>query len=364
MGRIDEYVYVLDANSLYPHMMAEYKYPCRLIGVDQGPTLSQVEKYCETQAVCATVEISTRKDTYPYRDGKGSRNVLGNFCTTIATPEILRGLRLAQIKRVYSASRYETVDLFSAYIGTLYKMKTQWQNDNVQKDGNPYKGLMNSLYGKFGQHHEAWLSVDTVRPLAMWAEWSQWNPETKEACEYRSLAGRVEQSIKDGDWLHAFPAIAAHVTSYGREYVRNLITIAGVEHVFYTDTDSLHCNSVARGRLSERGLLHEAQIGKLRCEAEATEAEYRGRRYYRIGSECSVSGATFRPQDWTAGRTQVDQTRGARTVLTSGPETTITHKTVQLQYHDRHIRGAVLPDGRVLPEVIGDGQIDVDEGAL
>jgi hypothetical protein len=364
MGRIDEYVYVLDVNSLYPHMMAEYKYPCQLLGVEQGPSLSQVERWCENELLCCQVHLRTSRRTYPYRDARGSRVVLGDYVTYLASPELARSITNGDCVRIYVASRYARADLFSAYIGALYEMKTQWQKNNWQKDGNPYKGLMNSLYGKFGQHHEVWLSVDTVRPLAMWAEWSQWNPEAKEACEYRSLAGRVEQSVKDGDWLHAFPAIAAHVTSYGREYVRNLITIAGVENVHYTDTDSLHCNSVARERLRSRGLCDPSRIGMLRSDTEATECEYRGRRYYRIGAECVVSGATFGPRDWTNGRTQIDRTPGAHDVIAHGPTDVITHKTQQIQYHDRHIRGAVLPDGRVLPEVIGDGQIDVDEGAL
>lgn len=364
IGRIDNDAFVLDVNSLYPAMMQKHKYPVRLLAVEQSPSISQVERWCENEAVCCTVEIRSQRHTYPYRDAKGSRQVLGSFITGLATPEVRRAIANGQLHRVFVACRYSRADLFSQYVDRLHGMRIHAERERGENAGLPYKLLLNSLYGKFAQRRESWLSVDTVRPIDQWAEWSSWDREKKEACHYRAMAGKVEQCIQEGEWIHSFPAVAAHVTAYGREYQRELIQIAGVENVYYTDTDSLHCNSAGRDRIQQWGLLHPTAIGMLRIESEATECEYRGRRYYRVGSDCVVAGATFQPRDWITGQCEVETIRGAKRVLRYGPSETVEHLTKAIQYHDRHIRGTVLPNSRVLPEVIGDEQIEVAESAL
>jgi len=97
----------------------------------------------------------------------------------------------------------------------------------------------------------------------------------------------VHKSVEEREAPMAFTAIAAHVTSYGRAALWTLIEAAGLENVYYTDTDSVVVNEAGFTRL--RDLIGDS-LGALKVEKEADVLEIRTLKDYRIGDKERVKG--------------------------------------------------------------------------
>jgi len=71
--------------------------------------------------------------------------------------------------------------------------------------------------------------------------------------------------------------------------------MAGRDHVFYTDTDSLIVDRVGMDRL--QGMIDSTKLGYLKVEGIATDVEIRARKDYRLGDREIVKGIKHNAQD-------------------------------------------------------------------
>jgi DNA polymerase type B, organellar and viral len=364
LGLVEGPVYELDITGFYPSIMREHRYPCQLLGVESEPSIARVAGLTRSYTCAAHVRIRSGDRTYPYRDTLGSRLVCGEYVTSLCGEELVAAIEEGHVIAAYRVSWYRTADLFTEYVDRLWDLRKKAQSANNSNLALGYKLLANSLYGKWAQHAESWVVDETVRPAALWGSWSQWDADAGEPATYRSIGGRVERQIRDTDWINASPIIAGCVTSRGRERLRHIICTAGVDNTYYADTDAIHTDATGLAALQRAGEIADGRLGALRIVSISDSAEYRGRKHYRLGGECVTAGARFDPRSWVRGSTVADRQDRAGHTVQSGPVPCVMHRTVPIDYSRRHIRGAVLPDGRVLPEVVGDEQIEVATGAV
>jgi DNA polymerase type B, organellar and viral len=363
-GHVAGPIYQLDVNSLYPSAMLAHAYPVRLLGVEQGPAINRVDELLQSCLLCAHVHIHSGRQTYPLRDSLGSRMVLGDFTTFLATPELSAALQGQDLARCYSVAYYAGADIFSKYVSTLYDLRRQAICSGNANGEIAYKLLLNSLYGKWAQQGTVWAECDRVRPARLWGTWSEREGTTGLAAVYRAIGGTVEREIPEGEWIHSYPAIAAHITSYGRERLRELIQIARLSNVYYCDTDSLLCSRDGVRRLHRAAQLRRGVLGSLRFEGLFPEGEIRGRKNYRLGGDAVYAGATITAAEHALRAATIDKSERVATTISSGPLPHVQHETVELDLSRNSLRGAIMPDGRVLPEVVGDATIEVDPEAL
>lgn len=266
-----EMIYKLDVNSMYPYVMSEYKFPSRFIGASDSVTVSNLRKALTKYCAVAEVEIETDKPAFPVVVDKHLVFPTGKFTTYLCAPELDYALENQMIKSVIRCNWYYADDLFIDFISHFYELRKNAKRDNNTGFNVFYKLIMNSLYGKFGQQ-EIKYEVESV------------DPENDKPIDYvisndknilQSLAyfdHKRYRLVQNGDSALSFCAVASHVTSAARIYLWTLIEKAGIDNVYYCDTDSLFVNRKGKNNLQE--YLDDEELGFLKIEGESKNAEF------------------------------------------------------------------------------------------
>lgn len=328
-------------------------YPVKLLGIESNLDVRTLMQLAEKLCVCAHVAIHCWDQTYPYRTPAGFHHPVGVYDTYLCTPELLRALRSRSVVGCYRAALYRRGKVFGDYVTQLYALRVEADRNGNEGLKTAIKLLLNSLYGKWGQHGNTWCECDYTRPIAEWSTWSTWNADIRRCLSYRSIGKHVECEVREGNWLHAFPAIAAHVTSYGRERLREFIAAAGPSEVYYCDTDSVHCSRSGYEEIIRHGAYDASGLGMVRIAGEYDKAEYRGRKNYRLDDECTLAGANCDPGQWQRNRAEVTVRQRAGEILRAGPVPNPPIKTQEIDYYGTGISGFTLPNDRVHPPICG-----------
>ncbi|MER3448178.1 MAG: hypothetical protein C4291_15765, partial [Candidatus Dadabacteria bacterium] len=213
----------------------------------------------------------------------------GSFCTVLAGPELRDALRRGYVARVYRLGVYDVAEIFKSYVEELYgyRLVAKWGGDKF--NDLFYKLLLNSLYGKFAQKNPKWVEdVNLEVELNSYA----WLKRGGELIMARNIGGRKEYLAGKEPVWHYMPAIASFVTSYARAYLNRLFDIAGIDNVYYSDTDSLIVNEEGYERLKEH--IDSVRLGALKVEDEAEELEIIAKKNYRLGDTVKRAGISDR----------------------------------------------------------------------
>lgn len=255
----DDAYYYLDTNAMYPWCMKAHKYPWRLSGVFGPCSLDVLRQKLEWADVIATVRVKTLTPIYPVRVGDRTVFPVGEFNTTLTTPDLLHAMQHRHIKEVYAISWYDRADLFSKFVAHFWRLRREFSEHGKPLWGSWAKAMMVSLYGRFGAHifetrseGDNPLYHDNCDQLA--------SLDSDEVRWYHTLAGKMWSTSRAGLHRESFPAIMAHVAAYGRERMRTLMEIAGQDNVFVCVSDGLIVNQAGYDRLQ-----HEIQPDELGC---------------------------------------------------------------------------------------------------
>jgi hypothetical protein len=149
------------------------------------------------------------------------------------------------------------------------------------------KLLRNSLYGKWGQRGLERLRLRQSETLTPELEESYLSSTREWVREY-NFAGSRWSDRNGSASFNAFVAIAAHVTAQARLRLWELINIAGRDHVYYCDTDSLIVDREGRANLASE--MDPGRLGALKVEKEADALTIWCAKEYRIGEDKRQKG--------------------------------------------------------------------------
>lgn len=155
-GAMDKPVLDLDINSMYPHLMTLPLPDTNhsKIGYASHELIEEYEGCCEAQVTAPKME------QWPFLIWKGAKDKVGNimpvgtfkgYYTFLELREAIKRYGKESVKPLGKCIFYKRSDYFlKAYAEDLYKLRKE-----MKADGNPLqeavKGLLNNLYGKFGQ---------------------------------------------------------------------------------------------------------------------------------------------------------------------------------------------------------------------
>jgi hypothetical protein len=263
-----ENIYKLDINSMYPYVMANFKYPA--IPLSQGPiTNLTVEQILTWEYfVVADVDIRLNAPAIAVKRDKLTFPIGNVSHCTLTSPELALVALNGSIEHIHSAALYNYQDLFSSYVSYFYHIK--------RTETGPMRELaklfLNSLYGKFGQQNQGDIEICT-------------DPSTK--LIFDSIPGNVYWQMENGikykimkigetvykispktrtPAKQSAPIISSAVTAYSRCYLWSLINCAGISHVYYCDTDSLFVDRGGYDNLERADVLDDKVLGKLKLE--------------------------------------------------------------------------------------------------
>ena len=289
IGKINEPVWYLDINSMYPYVMKTQKYPIKLIKYsDKFNNLSQLKEIIKKYCVVAEVELDTDEPVYPLRLKDKTIFPTGNFITYLNTPEIKYALEHNHIKNIRQIAVYLARDIFSSYVDYFYSKREECKRNKDNLRATLYKLLLNSLYGKFGQTVRI-IELDKIIDDCKFEIEEVYDDYGNKQYDFIYFGNSVFKKTKTKNPSHwSFLAIASHVTAYARILLWQYIKKAGYHNCYYCDTDSVFVNR--KGYENLKSDIDDYKLGKLSIEKTADNIVIYGLKDYVFGNDVKLKG--------------------------------------------------------------------------
>lgn len=293
MGKFEN-IYKLDINSMYPFVMKSEMYPTRpfstkpIIDCSVDDLDSKDFIMADCNMILKQPLIATKRDKLFFP--------IGNVRQVILKPEIdmiLEHPEIGEIVKVNAMVSYESNKIFSEYVDFFYNLRCNSDNEAIK---GMCKIMLNSLYGKMGQHNSTKpeLLTDEIR-IKMYSEIMA-SENTFEvfdglSSKYVKLGDKIYHvsNSKDGFAMESIPEIASSVTAYARQLLFRLMLIARRENVLYCDTDSLFVSETGYENLLNAQEIDQTKLGKLKLE-EIGDVELFGAKDYVFNGKVKLKG--------------------------------------------------------------------------
>ena len=339
-------LYLLDVRSEYPAVMRTEEYPTILRGVYGGVGSIELADMLARYAVVADVTVDTAEPVYPFSDSSPLLFPTGRFRTALSSGELSFAIAHDHIVHVHRCAVYDRAPIFRDFITTLFAERVVALRDGDLFTSLTLRLLLNSLYGKFGQRGRHSKRVATTADLTV-KVWDEIDGETGERYRMRQLAGVIEQQWTEGESATSHPAIAAHVTGYGRIMLWSLISTAGRGHVLYCDTDSVLVTQVGYDRL--RPLIHGDDLGSLHLDRVVGTAVLHAPKDYKLDDKWRTKGVRQNAVWLDANTVRQDKWLGLRSLIMRGDVSAPVVRREVKHLTRRYDKGVVLPSGNVRP---------------
>jgi len=338
--------YKVDVNGLYAAMMAWYPQPVKLVKVIQNVNTQFLVDLLERYLVIAEVVIEAREPVYTYRISGRNAYPTGSFFTTLTTPELQIALMNDEVRGIGQVALFAPADLFSEYVNYFTPLRQEYKATGDVARSRMCKLLRNSLQGKFGQlgHRQEIIGDAPLDKVAV----RRWlDLESGRSCVDWTFGGKVLRQYDEGEPWDSLPAIPAHVAAYGRVYMWSLIALAGREHVYYIDTDSLIVDEEGYRNLA--GVIDPSRLGFLKLEGVAEDLEINAKKDYRFGDLRTVKGIKDSAVQLSPDLYEQWHFTTIKFGFTAGSLDGVSLRKVQKQLHYNRVAGTVGADGWVRP---------------
>ena len=352
IGRIDEDVYMVDVNSMYPFVMQGMPYPTRF-RIYRKQTNPLTYTFPENVLPgMASIRGILSAPTLPHvMDGRLCFPV-GHIEGTWCWSDIATALPYIHDIEWLEFWAYEYHPIFREWVQKLYAMRLEYEDKELPSFALSCKLILNSLYGKFGQRSPMWADVGSST-LPEGREWVHQEASGQPLIRNRIRMGIHQVQIERGETPHSLPLIAAEVTGNARGYLWHLIMIAGIENVLYCDTDSLMITEPGYNQLID--YVQPRELGRLGVEWTSRWVHIHGAKDYEYATGIKRKGVKRNAQKLGRSVFRQDQFASWDNMTRQGKhgviEITSRIKHLQRHYH----KGNVSPDGTVLPFVLTRG---------
>lgn len=262
------YLKSYDVNSLYPYVMAKHKYSYKFHQTVDKINYNAIEN--ENYNYLYNVDYSyIINGNEPVRLPIMIRAKNGKLVQSYSGKNVwLTGAEILEMYKQYDnilfnfrmGLEYHNDYLFTDFVDDFFA-KRQASNDTVDKVN--YKILMNSLYGKFGQHKRFYqfLSYDQIpEELTPLINEARINNQTRIKINNTTYTLHdifINSTVEMPKMQMNNPIIASEITANARLHNFYIQTAMGFYHIFYTDTDSFFI---------DRDWTESQELGKLKLE--------------------------------------------------------------------------------------------------
>ena len=346
LGVIPGTVYCLDINSMYPYVMKNKAVPYKLATTRTKMEIHELAHLLDTYAVVADVNLEVNEPAIPIRHEGRTTWPVGTFKASLTSPELSYALERGMITSIDYAAVYHQDVIFSEYVDFFYNQRLKAKEDGDTATQGICKLFLNSLYGKFGQTGQRWGMVGPAESNAV-SHYEIWDTDKAELTKYRQFAGVTEELEKLSESSESFPAIASHITAHARMYLYYLMRIAGLENLYYCDTDSLMVNKEGLDNLASH--MDTKELGMLKLEWQSDNVHIKGLKDYSIDGYAKIKGIRKDAQIISDNVYSQEQFRGIEGMIRAGDMDRILIKTVTKKLMREYLKGQVAESGRVYP---------------
>lgn len=367
IGKVREKIWKLDVNSLYPSVMLN-DFPCKLVSRKESPSIRNLNKWSKEFGIVAEVELCTKQNSYCVKTKNGLLDLRGKFTSQLCGPELRNALVNKEANYCYECCLYEMQPIFRDYVNFFYNLRQQFKKPPKNEVYDLFcKLMMNSLYGKFGQKSFEWVDLnfanfqllyalhgvefpshyteDNYKPKGLFLT-SEWLPlNIPVPCQIRKVGSIEQMRLPVDEHAYSCPIIAAYVTAYARERLRELIRKAGKKNVYYCDTDSLFVNKNGYSNLDKWEEIDPNILGKLKIEEVSTNSTFYCPKVYRFNGKDTIKGIRKDAIQINNNEYLQNQFEGLRTILNREPLPYIKIAWVRKQNSLRYNKGNVSSNG-------------------
>lgn len=287
IGAVEGPLWYVDFNSLYPSVMQNNLFPRKLVAVERFSNRKGLLRAMDKFLVVARVKVKISEPAVAYR-AKRLVFPVGEFTTTLTTPELQWVLEHGRILDVDQYVMFEYAPLFKQYVTEIFKLRRGFQRHEDIIGELMAKNLLTSLYGKFGQKEQIMRKVGKA-PSEMTEVRKSYDVTSRQFSELVTFGGACYQRIPgEKESRHSFPAISSFVTAYARMKMWRAMEQAGRQNVFYCDTDSLFINEEGFDNLEN--LIHPWKLGYLKIKGQADGMFIFGTQDYEFGGKSVIKG--------------------------------------------------------------------------
>ena len=350
IGQLPNQVYYgLDVNSMYPYVMTQFKLAGRLKSILPNNKVAYLKGQMINNYLIVDCLLDTTKPAFSYLQDKKLLFPIGKYRTILHHQELEYALKHHLVKELYTCLVYEKHSYFERYINFFNEVKISSELAGNKVWRMIAKLFMNSLYGKFGQLAPNRIKVGEIADKSVWRL-----PivDIDDGTHYQEIAwyGTVYRENREGETVFSIPAIAGGITANARMLLYSYMEKAGLNNVFYCDTDSLVVNQEGYDNLQE--FIDPTKLGFLKLEKTSSDVVIYGCKDYSFGEEIKTKGVPKKATLLEQGKWEYLQFQGFITWLNNGaigqPYATTRIKRRVSKYN----KGVVGEDGRVTPITI------------
>lgn len=353
-------VHTFDANSLYPAMMRQHKYPHHYQAHIAQASMEDLRVWRGQLCLMARVRLVTKEEPYPVTTKAGRAWAVGDFWTTLCGPELDRAYTSGHIQGIKLLAAYWPADMFSEFVDYFYGLRLQSPEGKGKLWDCFVKNLLVALPGKCGQRVGEWEFIPFGTPPKEWGGFPGVNTRTGKITNYRAIASAVQEQMPLQEGNDSIPIVAAFVNAYARDFMRTVRLAIGAEHLFYMGNDTLHVDDAGAERIKPWLESYPGELGKFRHTGTFDTAEYRGPSDYTQGDEHVIAGRMADASDIVDAEYWQDVQQGLRSIITHEPSGFLRVQRVKVGLNGYHASGIVNPDGSVSPPQCFAGELHYD----
>lgn len=325
LSKTNAVLYHLDCNSMYPSVMSDNVFPTKLLDVRPSVTVDELASCLNGYGVVAEVEIESKEEDFLCVKDGSILFVTGHFNTVLCSPELKRALACGVVKRVMRTQIYSVGSIFKDYVDCFWRLRQRYKEVGNKVFADLCKLLLCSLYGKWAQRAAGWIDIPECSSPVDWGYFHDVFGGEETVRTFRAIAGHVQMQVERGEMENTFPAISAFVTSYGREKMRHLRSLAGERNVYYQGVDSLVTNQVGFWNLSHEGCVYEEVLGMLRVKGVYSSGYFMGPNDYILDGLRTKAGLSAKAAVDDDGVLRQDEFTSPNSVLAApnGPVQTV-----------------------------------------
>lgn len=356
----EDKIYYVDINSAYPYCMQNFRVPIEPMFYRNDCRMAMLEYHLKNNYVIAKVQLNTKQNAYPMRYNNKLMFPIGYPITTLHHDELLYAVEHNHIDRVLEYAVYKADVIFADYINFFYDKKIEATEQNHQLNRLMTKLLMNSLYGKFGQLNRVSKHIGSMDSMQCGTR-AVIDHQTGKRFHEIIWYGEVYREETLGESTFSIPAIAGAITTYARMLLWDYMQTAGMENVYYCDTDSIITNETGYTRLAQH--IHKTKLGALDLELESEDITIYGAKDYQIGTQRKTKGIPKHAEQISEGVWSFDYFIGFKEWRKAGGRGAPTIVTKTKRRKSAYDKGRVLASGHVAPLII-DGYEEIDYSEL
>lgn len=337
---------LLDVNSLYPSVMRRNLYPTRIKFYADKRCMDKVKRIMEHMGIIADVILNTDEPAFPYKYRNKLVFPVGRFRTVLPHPEFMYAWEHGYVEDVKAFAAYELADIFTSYVDDIYAIREEYKRSGDKAMSMFCKLLLNSLYGRFAMLYRARDERPNETGPRVGSEW-EINVETCRRYKVVYFGDKLYRFYEDGFADDTVPSIACFVTSYARMKLWEYINLAGRDHVYYCDTDSLLVDDEGLSRLQD--VIDPYSLGALKVEYDCDRIRIYGCKDYIFGDVVKRKGVRKDAIIVDENTVIQDQFSSFKDGINRGIVDGVIIRKVKKTRRSTYEKGIVTEAGRVLP---------------